>query len=124
MDPAPSQLLDPDLLAAFLAEPVPLRVDLGPSAIPPRSIVGGVPGSTNDESASGRASKRGNDADKEDAGGENADEDDAARDTPENGDDSGDDSGDDGGDELDMNNMLSEGDISDGDGQMHAIEFF
>jgi len=78
MDPAPSRLLDPDLLAAFLAEPVPLRVDLGPSAIPPRSIVAGVPGSTNDKSASGRASKWGNAAEEEDAGGENADEDDAA----------------------------------------------
>ena len=36
----------------------------------------------------------------------------------------GDDGADDGGDELDMNNMLSEVDVSDGDGQMHAIEFF
>jgi len=51
MDPAPSRLLDPNLLAAFLAELGPLRVDLGLSAIPPRNIVGGVPGSTNDESA-------------------------------------------------------------------------
>jgi len=126
MDPAPSRLLDSDLLAAFLAEPVPPRVDLRPSAIPQRRIVGGVSGSTNDESAGGRALKRGNDADKEDAGWENsdADEDDAARDTPEDGDDGRDDGGDDGGDELDMNNMLSEGDVSDGDGQMHAIEFF
>jgi len=118
MDPAPSRLLDPDLLAAFLAEPVSPRVDLGPSVIPQIKIVGGVSGSTNDESACGRASKWGYDADKEDAGWENsdADEDDAARDTPEDGDD--------GGDESDMNNMLSEGDVSDGDGQMHAIEFF
>jgi len=119
MDPAPSRLLDPDLLAAFLAEPVPLRIDLGPSAILPRNIVGGVPGRTNDESASGRTSKRGNDADDEDAGGENADEDDTARDTPENGDDGGDNSGDNGGDnggddsgdELDMDNILSERDV-------------
>jgi len=126
MDPAPSWLLDPNLLSAFLAEPVPPRVDLGPSAIPQRRIVRGVSGSTNDESAGGQASKRGNDVDKEDAGWENsdADEDDADRDTPEDGDDSGDDGGDNGGDELDMNNMLFEGDVSDGDGQMHAIEFF
>lgn len=120
MDPAPSRLLDPDLLAAFLAEPVPPRIDLGPSAIPPRSIVGGASGSTNDRSAGGRASKRGNESGEEDAGGESADEDDAARDTSEDGDDGGDD----GGDESDMNNLLSEGDVSDGDGQMHAIEFF
>jgi hypothetical protein len=126
MDPAPSRLLDPDLLAAFLAEPVPPRVNLGPSAIPQRRIVGGVSGSINDESAGGRASKRGNDTDKEDAGWENSDvdEDDAARDSPEDGDNGGDDGGDDGGDESDINNMLSEGDVSDGDGQMHAIEFF
>ena len=71
MDPAPSQLLDPDLLAAFLAEPLPPRVDLGPLAILQRRIVGGVSGSTNDQSACGRASKRGNDADKEDASWEN-----------------------------------------------------
>ena len=85
-----------------------------------------VSGSTNDRSAGCRASKQGNDADKEDAGWENsdADEDDAVRDTPEDGDDSVDDGGDDGGDESDMNNMLSEADVSDGDGQMHAIEFF
>ena len=85
-----------------------------------------VSGSTNDRSAGCRASKQGNDADKEDAGWENsdADEDDAVRDTPEDGDDSVDDGGDDGGDESDMNNMLSEGDVSDEDVQMHGIEFF
>jgi hypothetical protein len=124
MDPAPSHLLDPDLWAAFLAEPVPPRVDLGPSTISPRRIVGGVPGSTNDESAGGRASKRGNDADEEDASEENTDKDDAARNTPEDVDHGGDDGRDDGGDELDMHNMLSEGDVSDSDGQMHAIEFY
>jgi len=54
-------------------------------------IVGGVSDSTNDVSAGGRASKWGNDVNKEDAGWENsdADEDGAAQDTPKDGDDGG-----------------------------------